>query len=107
MDKTHQHKQSPGDRGACSHIRRLVTHMNRSERLAIALLLVQLCLHEADKSTTDFMYIENIGVTGGQSFNEKLDDIRLLCTQLPTRYLAELAVAILLPELSFIPPTST
>ena len=104
MDKTHQHKQSPGERGACSHIRRLVTHMNRSERLAIALLLVQLCLHEADTSTKDFMYIENIGVTG-QGFNEKLDDIRLLCAQLPTRYLAELAVAILLPEVSFIPPT--
>lgn len=80
--------------------------MNRSERLAIALLLVQLCLHEADKSTTDFMYIENIGVTGGHVFNEKLDDIRLLCARLPTRYLAELAVAILLPEVSFAPTPS-
>jgi hypothetical protein len=106
MDKTHQHRQSPGDRGATSHIRRLTTHMNRSERLAIALLLVQLCLHEADKSTTDFMYIENIGVTGGHVFNEKLDDIRLLCARLPTRYLAELAVAILLPEVSFAPTPS-
>jgi hypothetical protein len=104
MDKTHQHKQSPGDRGACSHIRRLATHMNRSERLAIALLLVQLCLRDADKTTIDFMYIENIGVTGGQAFNEKLEDIRLLCERLPTRYLAELAVAILLPEVSFIRP---
>lgn len=75
--------------------------------MALALLLVQLCLHEADESTTDFMYIENIGVTGGQGFNEKLDDIRLLCLRLPTRYLAELAVAILLPEVSFIPTPST
>jgi hypothetical protein len=78
--------------------------MNRSERLAIALLLVQLCLHEADRTTIDFMYVESIGVTGGKAFNEKLEDIRLLCARLPTRYLAELAVAILLPEVSFISP---
>jgi len=103
MDTTRQHKQSPGDRGACSHIRRLATHMNRSERLAIVLLLVRALLNEADKSTADFMYIENIAVTGGQAFKEKLDDIRLLIEQLPTRYLAELAVAILLPEISSIP----
>jgi hypothetical protein len=82
--------------------------MNRSERLAIALLLVEFCLREADKSTADFIYIENIAVTGGQAFKEKLDDIRLLCVRLPTRYLAELAVAILLPEVSFIsPPTNS
>lgn len=105
MDKTHQHNQSPGDRAACAHIRRLATHMDRSERLVIALLLVKACLDEADKSIADFMYIENIAVIGGQAFNEKLDDIRLVCAQLPTRYLAELAVAILLPEISFIPPT--
>ena len=80
--------------------------MNRSERLAIALVLVEMCLHEADKATVDFIYIENIGVTSGQSFKEKLMDIRLLCKQLPTRYLAELAVAILLPEISFIPPNT-
>ena len=101
MDKAYQHNQSPGDRLACAHIRRLATHMDRSERLAIALLLVKSCFDRADKTE----HTENITVTVARSFNEKLDDMRPLCGEIPTRYLAELAVAILLPEVSFIPPS--
>ena len=76
--------------------------MDRSERLAIALLLIKTCSDEADK-LTGLVEID-LTVTGSKSFNERVDDIKLLFSQLPTRSLAELAVAILLPELSFIPP---
>ena len=77
--------------------------MDRSERLAIALLLVKSCFDRADK--TDLVHTD-ITVTVGRTFNEKLDSMRPLCVELPTRYLAELAVSILLPEVSFIPPTN-
>jgi len=78
--------------------------MDRSERLALALLLVKSCADEADK-LTGLVEIELI-VTGSKSFEERADDIKLLFPQLPTRSLAELAVAILLPEISFIPPAT-
>jgi hypothetical protein len=77
--------------------------MDRSERLAIALLLLEACHGEADKLTG--LVEVDLAVTGSKTFNEKADDIKLLFPQLPTRSLAEIAVAILLPELSFIPPT--
>ena len=76
--------------------------MDRSERLAIALLLIKHCSDEADK-LTGLVEIE-LTVTGSQSFNERVADIKLLFGQLPTRSLAEIAATILLPEVSFVPP---
>ncbi len=76
--------------------------MDRSERLAIALLLIKACADEADR-LTGLVEIE-LTVTGSKSFAENADDIKRHFRQLPTRSLAELAVAILLPELSFMPP---
>lgn len=105
MDKTREHGQTPVDRAATAHIRRLITHMNRSQRLAIALLLVKACFDEADK-LTDLVHIEPLVLQGGQDFNERVDDIRLLLPQMPTRYLAEIAAATLLPEVSFMSPSN-
>jgi hypothetical protein len=103
MDKAFHHDQSIQQRTACAHIRRVATHMDRSERLAVALLLIYYCFNEADKLTG--LVNINLEVKGSQTFNEKAVDIRLLFPQLPTRSLAELAIAILLPEVSFIPST--
>jgi hypothetical protein len=100
MDKAFHHNQTIRERTACAHIRRVVTHMDRSERIAIGLLLLKACFDEADKLTG--LVEVDLSVTGSQSFNEKANDIKLLFPQLPTRSLAELAVAILLPEISFI-----
>lgn len=102
MDKTQQHYQLIGERTACAHIRRLTTHRDRTERLAVVLLLTKACFDEANK-TTGLVSIE-FALTGGETFNEKVSDIRMLCVQLPTRYVAEIATAILLPELTFVPP---
>jgi hypothetical protein len=77
--------------------------MDRSERIAVGLLLLKSCLDEADKLTG--LVETDLTVKGSKSFNERTDDIKLLFPQLPTRSLAELAVAILLPEISFIPPS--
>jgi hypothetical protein len=78
--------------------------MERSERLAIVLMLVKYCFDESDKLTG--LVDTELTVTGSKSFNETAGDIKLFFPQLPTRSLAELAVAILLPELTFIPPTN-
>jgi len=77
--------------------------MDRSERLAVVLLLINSCLEDADKLTG--LVDVSLSVTGSNSFNERINDIKLLFPQLPTQSLAELAVAILLPEVSFVPPT--
>lgn len=104
MDKAFHHNQPIKERTACAQIKRAATHMDRSERLAIALMLVHYCFAGADK-LTGLVDIE-LTVTGSKSFNKTVDDIKLYFPQLPTRSLAELAVAILLPELTFVPPAS-
>jgi hypothetical protein len=104
MDKAFHHNQNIRERTACANIRRQVTHMDRSERLAIVLFLIHHCFKEADK-LTGLAEVE-LSVKGSQTFDEKATDIKLLFLRLPTRNLAELAVDILLPEVSFVPPTS-
>ena len=79
--------------------------MDRSERLAIALLLVENCFQEADKLTG--LAEVNLDVKGSPNFNEKAAAIKALFRELPTRSLAELAAAILLPEISFTSENST
>jgi hypothetical protein len=101
MDKAFHHNQPMKERTACAQIKRAATHMERSERLAIVLMLVSYCFKESDK-LTGLVDVELV-VTGSKSFNETVEDIKLFFPQLPTRSLAELAVAILLPELTFIP----
>jgi hypothetical protein len=106
MDKTPEHKQTVGERAACSHLRRVVTKMNRSQRLAVATVLTAHCFREVNRITTNSVELQDFAVEGGQAFNEQIRDIRILLTHLPTKDLAEVAVSILLPELTtFAPPS--
>ena len=105
MDKSFHHNQPMRERTAAASIKRAVTSIDRSERLAIALLLLETCFQEADKLTG--LAEANLDIKGSPNFNEKANAIKALFRELPTRSLAELTVAILLPEISHIPENPT
>ena len=105
MGKAFHHNQPMRERTAFASIKRAVTSMDRSERLAIALLLIEVCFQEADTLTG--LAEVKLDVRGGETFNEKAKATKALFRELPTRSLAELAAAILLPEISFIHENST
>jgi hypothetical protein len=80
-------------RAAYSHLQQVCSSMQRSERLAISLALINSGLQGDDKVTVD------LSVQGSNTFNEKLADIQVLAKQFPRKILVELAFDILCVEL--------
>lgn len=107
MDKTPQHRQTVGERAASSHLRRVVTKMSRTERLAIAVVLATHCFNEVNRLHHSSVEISDFVVEGGPTFNENLRDIKTALLQLPTKDLAEMLCSIMLPELTTSMPQPT
>jgi hypothetical protein len=82
-------------RGAYSHIQHLSSSMNRGERLAVALRLIEAALNEVGQSSVR----TELSVRGEETFNEKIEDIQVLAPNLSAKILVELTIDILTAEL--------
>lgn len=105
MNRKNDSLDRPGaKRAAYSHLQHLYGSMNRSERLATCLVLVNAALQEVDQAT-DSVSVE-LTVKGGQTFNGKIGDIEVLVQSLPAKVLIELGIDIFATELRAIHTTT-
>ena len=93
MDEANPSSQVGTRRAAYSHLQQFYSSMQRDERLAISLVLIDATLEANDLVATD------LTLQGTSTFNEKLADIQALAKQLSRKTLIELAFDILCVEL--------
>ncbi len=101
MDEKNHEDRPIAKRAAYTHLQNSYISMPRAERLAVSLILISTALKAMDRQT-DLVETE-VSVTGGETFNEKIEDIKVLATQLPMKTLVELSIDILHADLAHRP----